>query len=329
MTKKLPKIELHCHLDGSVRANTIIDIAKKEKIELPSYEEKEIKNLVQVPEDCTSLNEYLTKFDLSNKVMQSKESLERITFELLEDAAKENIKYIEVRFAPILHIQKGLSVKEIIQSVINGIKKAEKMYEIKGNVILSCLRHMSIEDSLLVVKEGSIFLNKGVVAIDLAGAEEEGFPRKFKPLIDEARKCGYRVTIHAGEAASGQNVIDAINLLGAERIGHGVRIQDMKEAYNLVKDKNVVLEMCPTSNIQTKAINDFNKYPLFDFYKDDINITFNTDNRTVSNIDLTNEIDLIFNNFEMDKEDYKAIYLNSVDATFADDETKKWLRSLI
>ena len=203
------------------------------------------------------------------------------------------------------------------------------MYEIKGNVILSCLRHMSMEDSLVVVEEGKTFLNKGVVAIDLAGAEVEGFAKEFKPVIDEARKYGYRVTIHAGEAASGQNVIDAINLLGAERIGHGVRIQDMKEAYDLVKDKNVVLEMCPTSNVQTKAINDFNKYPLFDFYKDDIKITLNTDNRTVSNIDLTNEIDLIFNNFEINKEDYKAIYLNTVDATFADDETKKWLRSLV
>jgi adenosine deaminase len=329
MTKNLPKIELHCHLDGSVRASTIIDIAKRENIELPSYEEKEIKNLVEVPSDCTSLNEYLTKFYLPNKVMQSKESLERITFELLEDAAKENVKYIEVRFAPLLHIQKGLSVKEIIESAICGIKKAEKMYEIKGNLILSCMRIMSVEDGLLVVKEGKEFLNKGVVGIDLCGPEVEGFAKEFKPVIDKARKYGYRVTIHAGEAASGQNVIDAINLLGAERIGHGVRIQDMKEAYDLVKDKKVVLEMCPTSNIQTKAINDFNKYPLFEFYKDDINVTFNTDNRTVSNIDLTNEIDLIFNNFEIDENDYKAIYLNSVDATFADDKTKKWLRSLI
>lgn len=329
MTKDLPKIDLHCHLDGSVRPSTIIDIAKCENIELPSYEEKEIKKLLQAPSDSESLNEYLTKFELPNKVMQSKESLERIAFELLEDAAKENVKYIEIRFAPLLHTQKGLSIKEIIKSVICGIKKAESMYEIKGNIILICLKNMSMEDNLLVVKEGRRFLNKGVVGIDLAGPEEEGFSRKFKQLIDKARDYGYRITIHAGEAASGENVIDAITLLKAERIGHGVRIQGMKEACELVKYENVTLEMCPTSNIQTKAVEDFCKYPLYDFYKYGIKVTINTDNRTVSNVDLTHEINLIFCNFKLYKNDYKNIYLYAVGAAFTDRKTKKWLRSFI
>jgi adenosine deaminase len=261
--------------------------------------------------------------------MQSKESLERIAFELLEDAAKENVKYIEIRFAPLLHTQKGLSIKEIIKSVICGIKKAESMYEIKGNIILICLKNMSIEDNLLVVKEGRRFLTKGVVGIDLAGPEEEGFSRKFKSLIDEAREYGYRITIHAGEAASGENVIDAITLLKAERIGHGVRIQGMKEALELVKYENVTLEMCPTSNIQTKAVEDFCNYPLYDFYKYGIKVTINTDNRTVSNVDLTHEINLIFCNFKLYKNDYKKIYLYAVDAAFTDRKTKKWLRSFI
>ncbi|MGL4912846.1 MAG: adenosine deaminase [Romboutsia sp.] len=329
MTKNLPKIELHCHLDGSVRSNTIIDIAKNEKMEIPTFDEKEIKKFVQVSSDCKSLNEYLKRFDLANKIMQSKDSLERVTFELLEDAASENVKYIEVRFAPQLHTQNGLEFKEIIQSAISGIKKAENMYDIKGNLILSCMRTMSVESGLLVIEEGQEFLNKGVVAIDLAGPEEEGFVMKFKPIIDKAKEYGYRVTIHAGEACSGQNVIDAINILGAERIGHGVRIRDMKDAYELVKEKSIILEMCPTSNIQTKAIDDFKTYPLVDFYKDDINVTLNTDNRTVSNIDLSNEIDLILSNFDVSNDDYKKIYLKSVDATFADEDTKKWLRNFI
>lgn len=329
MTKNLPKIELHCHLDGSVRPKTIIDIAKDEKIEIPTFDENEINKFAQVARDCKSLNEYLKRFALANKVMQSKESLERITFELLEDAANENVKYIEVRFAPQLHTQNGLKFKEIIQSVIDGIKKAEKLYDIKGNIILCCMRTMDIESGLVVIEDGKEFLNKGVVGVDLASAEEEGFATKFKPIIDKAREYGYRVTIHAGEACSGQNVIDAINILGAERIGHGVRISDMKDAYELVKEKNIVLEMCPTSNIQTKAIDDLKTYPLFDFHKDDINVTLNTDNRTVSNIDLTNEIDLMLNNFELNTNDYKDIYLKSVEAAFADEDTKKWLRDFI
>lgn len=327
--KYLPKIELHCHLDGSVRVETIIDIAKEENIELPSYKIEEIMKDVQVPYNCTSLGEYLKRFDLPNKVMQTKESLRRITFELLEDAAKENIKYMEIRFAPMLHTQKGLSIKEVIKSVLSGMDEACKKYDIKANLILGCLRFMSEDDAIVVVNEGKEFLDKGVVAIDLCGPELEGFAIEYKKSIELARSYGYRVTIHAGEAASGKNVIDAINLLGAERIGHGVMIKDMKEAYDLVKSKKVTLEMCPTSNLQTKAIESINDYPFYDFYKDELSVTLSTDNRTVSNIDLTNELSLIKDNFNMSEEDYKKIYLNTVNATFAKESIKNWLKSLI
>lgn len=329
MINKLPKIELHCHLDGSVRVDTIIDIAKKEGIKLDSYKRCDIEKLIQVPNDCTSLNEYLKRFDLPNKVMQSSENIKRITFELLEDAQKENIKYIEIRFAPLLHLQKGLSIEEVIQSAIDGINQAQRIYDIKGNIILSCMRNMSEDDAILLIEKGRKFLNKGVVAIDLAGPEEEGFANKYKRAIELARSYGYNITIHAGEAASAQNVIDAINILKAQRIGHGVRIKDMKDAYDLVKKTGVVLEMCPTSNIQTKAIESLNKYPLYDFYKDGIKLSINTDNRTVSNIDLSNEIKVISDEFNMSKEKYKDIYLNTIDAIFADESTKKWLRRLI
>ena len=329
MINKLPKIELHCHLDGSVRVDTIIDIAKKEGIKLDSYKRCDIEKLVQVPNDCTSLNEYLKRFDLPNKVMQSSENIKRITFELLEDAQKENIKYIEIRFAPLLHLQKGLSIEEVIQSAIDGINQAQRIYDIKGNIILSCMRNMSEDDAILLIEKGRKFLNKGVVAIDLAGPEEEGFANKYKRAIELARSYGYNITIHAGEAASAQNVIDAINILKAQRIGHGVRIKDMKDAYDLVKKTGVVLEMCPTSNIQTKAIECLNKYPLYDFYKDGIKLSINTDNRTVSNIDLSNEIKVISDEFNMSKEKYKDIYLNTIDAIFADESTKNWLRRLI
>ena len=327
--RNLPKIELHCHLDGSVRVETMLDIAKKENIDLTSYDINDVKKLVQVPLDCTSLNEYLEKFDLPNKVTQTKENIKRVTFELVEDVARENVKYIEIRFAPMLHMQKGLSIKEVIQSVLDGMNKACEIYDIKANLILGCMRNMTLEDALKVIKEGEEFIGKGVVAVDLCGPEEEGFVSKYKDAIDFARSLGYRITIHAGEAASGQNVIDAINILGAERIGHGVYIKDMKDAYDLVKSTNVTLEMCPTSNLHTKAVDKACNYPFFKFYKDGLSVTLNTDNRTVSNVDLTNEVSLIKDNFNMSDEDYKNIYLNTVNVTFADEDTKTWLRSLI
>lgn len=327
--KKLPKIELHCHLDGSVRPSTIIDLANKKNIEIPSKNIEEIKDMMVAPKDCKSLDEYLKRFELPGLIMQDKESLERIAFELMEDASKENIVYIEIRFAPLLHTNKGLTPKEVIESVIRGIRNAESIYDIKGNLILSCMRTMDVETSYEVIECGRAFLNNGVVAVDLCSSENEKFSEKFEAPISLARSYGYRVTIHAGETGIGENVYEAIKVLKAERIGHGIFIKDCKEAYNLVKEKNITLEMCPTSNLQTKAIKLIEDYPLNSFHKDGIRVSLNTDNRTVSNIDLTNEYNIIFNNFEMSENDYKQIYINSIEASFADEETKYKLRNYI
>lgn len=327
--KLLPKIELHCHLDGSVRPETILDIATKENIEIPTYDLNELKNLLEAPLDCKSLVEYLDRFNIPIKIMQSKESLKRITYELLEDAAKENVKYIEIRYAPVLHTEKGLTIEEVIESVLDGINQGEKDFNISANLILSCLRHRGANSAATVVEAGKKFLDKGVVAIDLCGAENEGFAKEFVDVINIAREYGYRVTIHAGETGIGVNVVDAIKLLHAERIGHGVAIENLKEAYELVKENNVTLEMCPTSNMQTKAVRSYEEHPLFKFYRDGIRVTFNTDNRTVSATNVTGECENIDKVVNMTYEDYKKIYNDSVDAAFATDKVKEYLKTLI
>lgn len=327
--ENLPKIELHCHLDGSVRPETIIDIAKEEGVSIPYYDIENIKKEVTAPAECTSLDEYLKRFEIPILVMQSKESLRRITFELLEDCAKENVKYIEVRFAPLLHVKKGLTLEDVIESVISGIRDAEEKYDIKGNVILSCMRFMTMDRAFEVVEAGRKYLFKGVVAIDLCGSEGEGFCEKFIEPIALARQYGYRVTIHAGETGIGKNVLEAVELLGAERIGHGVFIKDCIEAYKIVKDKAITLEMCPTSNIQTKAIDAFQNHPIYNFYNDGIRVSVNTDNRTVSDTNMTKECNILLREFNITFEEYKEIYLNSVDAAFAPNETKEGLRKYI
>lgn len=329
MCEKLPKIELHCHLDGSLRPETIIDIAKKENIQLPSYDVNEIRNAVIAPLDCKSLDEYLKRFSIPNLVMQSKENLKRITFELFEDAAKENVKYMEVRFAPLLHKAKGLELEEIIESVLEGIKAAEEKYEIKGNLILGSMKNMGVDAVFDIVEKGKKYLNKGVVAIDLCGSELEGFSKDFIEPIKLAKEYGYKITIHAGEAGVGKNVLEAIELLKADRIGHGVYIRDCKEAYDMVKNKGVILEMCPTSNVQTKAVNSYEEHPLGDYFRDGIKVCINTDNRTVSDTNMNKECNISFNKFKINEEDYKKIYLDTVEATFADENTKQWLKEFI
>lgn len=327
--KILPKIELHCHLDGSVRPETIIEIAKEEGASIPCYNIESIKDMLIAPMECTSLEEYLERFELPIAVMQSKKSLKRIAYELLEDAAKENVKYIEVRFAPLLHIKKGLTLDEIIESVLDGIKAAENSFDIKSNLILSCLRNMPVDTVFQVVEAGKKFLNKGVVAIDLCANEEAGFCERFVEPIALAKEYGYRVTIHAGETGVGENVLHAVKMLGAERIGHGVFIKNCPEAYSIVKNENITLEMCPTSNVQTKAVENLNNHPIYNFHKDEIKVTVNTDNRTVSNTNLTNEYYRLLENFNIAYEDYKELYINSIEASFADLETKIKLKNMI
>lgn len=324
----LPKIELHCHLDGSLRVETVIELAKKENIQLDSYDYDYVKNLLTVEEDCDSLDEYLKRFDLPNEVLQTKENLRRASYELLEDAARDNVKYIEVRFAPIFHIKKGLGLEEIIESVINGIRDAENKYDIKGNVIISCIRGLSLEHVYESIKAGEKYLGKGVVAIDLAASEKEDFAYEYIEAMKLAKEKGFRITIHAGETGFGKNVRDSINLLGAERIGHGVYIYNDEEAYKLVKDNGITLEMCPKSNIDTKAVNSYEDHPIYKYHKDNIKVNLSTDNRTVSNINLNEETSKLIETFKVNIDEYKEIYINSVNAAFCDDETKKMLLAI-
>lgn len=325
----LPKIELHCHLDGSLRVKTVLDIAEKENIELPTYNIKQLEEELKAPLECTSLVEYLNRFNIPIKIMQSRDSLKRVAYELMEDAAKDGVKYIEIRYAPVLHTEKGLTVEEVIESVLEGVKQGEKDFNIYGNLILSCLRHRGPQSAEIVIEAGKKYLGRGVVAVDLCGAENEGFAEPFVDCIAKARKSGYRITIHAGETGFGTNVIDAVELLGAERIGHGVAIKDMQEAYDLVKKKGIILEMCPTSNVQTKAANSYEDHPIMEFFRDGVKVSFNTDNRTVSGTTVTDECNYMNKSKSITMDEYRKIYMDSVEASFASEELKDKLRSLI
>ena len=323
----LPKIDLHCHLDGSVRPQTILDLAAEQGVSLPSTDIDVIRNLMVAPETCADLDEYIQRFELPLSVMQTASAIERISFELFEDAALENVKYLEVRFGPMLHLQQGLNLEQVIGSAVSGMRRAEAMYDIKGNYILSILRHMPADGFKAVLDAGKKYLNDGVVAFDLAGSELPGFSHKYIDHAQYGRELGYCVTIHAGEQGEGQNVDDAVNLLGAERIGHGIYIHNHSGAYQTVKHHAIALETCPSSNVQTKAVQALNEHPIADFYKDGIQITINTDNRTVSNTTMTDEVRKVFEQFNLSHNDYFAIYKVSVENAFASDEVKQHLLS--
>lgn len=325
--KQLPKIELHCHLDGSLRPETILALANLHNIPLPTNDLSELVPYLIAPDSCDSLVTYLKRFDIPVALMQWEDVLTQVTYELMEDAAAENVKYIEIRFAPEFHTAKGLSLETVIESVIKGLHKGEDAFDIKGNIIISHLRHEPASKMFELVEAGKKFIGKGVVAIDLAGCENENFAKEFVEPVAAARDLGYQVTIHAGETGYVSNVLDAINLLGATRIGHGVALLNNKEAEALVTSRNVTIECCPTSNLQTKAISDITNHPMQPFFNKGLATCINTDNRTVSNTTMTKEMELLADTFDWNENHFKAIYDNSIEGAFCSEDTKKWLRS--
>ena len=317
-----PKIELHCHLDGSVRPSTIHELlAGKMSLEA-------VEKALKAPVPCDSLDTYLTCFKYPIEVMQTPEVLERIAFEVMEDAANEKVKYMEIRFAPQLHREKGMAYSQIISAVLSGIKRAEKQYDIKGNVILSYLRNTPVAGILDVIHAGQPFLGRGVVALDLCGGENDLFSGRFREAFDMARAMGYQITIHAGETGILENVLEAVSLLGARRIGHGTALLQSSQAMALMAAEKVAIECCPTSNLQTKAVKDIQEHPIVPLLEKGVSVSINTDNRTVSDTNMTGEWQRVTKVFDFSEKTIKKITAQSIEASFASEAVKLWLKSL-
>ena len=324
--KHMPKIELHCHLDGSVRPETALEIGVRLGILSESTTLNQVRHLLMAPTDCDSLDTYLKTFDLPIAIMQTVDVIERIAFELFEDAAIESVRYLEVRFAPFLHNRQGLNLDQVIKAAISGMRRAEQKYPVKGNWILSHLRHHSAQSMLELVDAGFSYLGRGVVAMDLAGSEKKGYARDFVEPVAYAREKGYRVTMHAGETGYAENVRDAIALLGATRVGHGCAIVNDDLVADIVLRERVTIEACPTSNIQTRIVDKPANHPIKVFYEQGMVVMVNTDNRTVSNTDMTREFELLREHLNWDFAAFEKVYHNAIEGAFCDESTKKWLK---
>jgi adenosine deaminase len=314
--QNLPKAELHCHLDGSMRVETIMDLAKQQNVKLPKDNIKDLTNYLAVGMECKSLEEYLRPFAVTCSVLQTKESLIRATYELAEDCAAENICYLEIRFSPILHIDKGLKLTEVIDAVIEGKLKAEKKFDMKIGIIICGLRHTTPETSLTLAELAVAYKNRGVVGFDLAGAED-GFPAKdhkesFYLIINN----NINTTVHAGEAYGPESIHQAIHYISANRIGHGTRLREDGDLLNYVNDHRIPLEMCITSNVQTKAVDSFEHHPIKFYFDLGLRVTINTDNRLISKTTLTDEYVLAIEKFGFKANEIKYLILNGFKSAF-------------
>jgi len=313
---KLPKTDLHVHLDGSMRYNTILELAKEQGVKLPADNPETLKKIVSCTGATQSLDEYLRGFDITLSVLQEEAALRRAAYELAEDAWSENIKYMEVRYSPILHTKKGLRFAQISDAVIQGLKKAEKQFGIKSRVIICGMRNMDPTNSLRLAELAVAYKNKGVIGFDLAGSEYNNPAIIHKQAFDLALKNNLNLTIHAGEAYGPESIAQAIHNCGTHRIGHGTRLLEDGDLLSYVNDHRIPLEICIKSNYHTKAIDAIKNHPIVLYIDYGLRVTMNTDNRMISDTTMTDEFMLAMKELNLSYKEIKNIIINGFKSAF-------------
>ena len=314
--ESLPKADLHVHLDGSLRLQTIIELAEEDKVELPTRDPVELRRLMHLGENVGSLSEYLKGFDITLRVMQTESSLHRIAYELCEDAARENVRYMEVRYAPMLHTQRGLKLTSVIEAVLAGLKAAREKYGIESNVIVCGIRNVSPASSLEMAEIAVAYKGRGVVGFDLAGAEYDHPAKHHRAAFQLVRDNNINVTIHAGEAYGPESVAQAIHVCGAHRIGHGCRLREDGDLLHYVNDHRIPLECCPSSNVQTGAVRDLASHPLKLYFNLGLRVTVNTDNRLITDTSVSKELWLCHTHMGLSFRDIKSIVMAGFKSSF-------------
>nr|WP_296032898.1 adenosine deaminase [uncultured Dorea sp.] len=308
----LPKVELHCHLDGSL-SREFIERRLNRKVS---------QSELSVSDDCRSLNEYLEKFDLPGKCIMDEEGLSEAGYDVLKSMKQENVCYAEIRFAPLLSETEDMNCAKVIEALLAGLEKGKKDFGIEYGVITCAMRHHSEEENRRMIRTAREYLGYGVCAADLAGAEALYPMSEFMELFQETKKLGMPFTLHAGECGSVQNILDSVEA-GAGRIGHGIAMRGHREVQKELQRKGIGIEMCPVSNLQTKAVESTKDYPMREFLDNGLKVTVNTDNRTVSNTTLTKELAFIQKTYGITDEESCLMMKNAVDVAFADDAVKE------
>lgn len=324
--RSLPKVELHRHLEGSLRLSTMLDVARKHGMTIPANVVR-LSRLVQVQdEDNLTFDNFLSKFNTLRMFYRSPEVIERITHEAVEDAAKDNVRYLELRFTPVaLSRAERFPLENVIDWVVKAAKEAEKKHKVMVRLIASVNRHEAVE---LAEQVAWIAVEKGrenIVGLDLAGNEAQFPARPFLSLFKEARQSGLSVTIHAGEWSGAANVREAIEVFGAQRIGHGVRVLEDNFTTALARETGTAFEVCMTSNYQTGVVPALGAHPAPKMLDAGLNVTLNTDDPSISQITLGNEYRMAVQDLKIPLDTLKKRVVAAAAASFLPENDKNKL----
>ena len=319
--ESLPKMDLHCHLDGSIHPQRIRDYLTAQGEPIP----EDFDRRIAVEEDCPSLTDYLRCFALPLRWLQTREGLEQAVVDLLWDAKVEHTRYLEVRFAPTLHLEGGLTYAQVFQALANGVARGEAETGVCCRLIVCAMRHHTQEKNLAMLEAAKEFYPQLVCAADLAG-DENAFPTTCHlAFFRRAKELGIPFTIHSGETGKRENIRTALEL-GACRLGHGIAMGEDEALQEACRKAGVGIELCPTSNFQTKAARDWSTYPLKTYLKRGLKVCLNTDNRTVSCTDLNREYLRAMEEGGCSREDILTLLENACAISFAPEAVKAGFR---
>ncbi len=323
----LPLVDLHRHLDGNVRLETVLDLARQHGIRLPADTLEGLRPHAQISAPVPGLPAFLEKFDLLKEIFVDTAAIERITYENLEDALREQLDYVELRFSPaFIGERHGIPTAEVTAAVCRALDRARGRVPVLANLIVIMSRDMGEASCWEALESAVAHQRDGVVAIDLAG-NEGGFPGgRFRHHFERARAAGLRVTVHAGEGAGAESVHQAIEELGAERIGHAVRAADDPALLELIAERGIAIESCPTSNVQTSTVGSYADHPLPAFLRRGLLVTLGSDDPGISGIDLAHEYTIARDRLGLSAEELRRLQDNGVRAAFLSAEQQKLLR---
>jgi adenosine deaminase len=315
LLRLLPKAELHCHLDGSLRPATMIELGHEHGKPMPAPDADALRAFMRV-DDARHLEDYLERFAITLSVMQTESALERVAFELAEDAAADGVRYIEVRYAPVLNTREGLTLEQAVEAPLRGLARAERTHGIVGRVIVCSLRHMPLSTSQELAELAVAYRHHGVVGFDLAGGEVGNPARDHAPAFQYARSHDLPCTCHAGEGDDAGSVREAIHVCGAHRIGHATRLIEDTSLTDYCNDRRIPLEICLTSNVQTRAARSYATHPVREYFDRGLNVVLNTDNRLMSGTTLTDEYVHAAESLEFTFDELAEVALNGFESAF-------------
>jgi len=312
---RLPKAELHTHLDSSLRPETMIEMARAVGFDLPVREPAALRRFMRV-DDAANLEDYLKRFEYTIPLLQSAEAIERVSYEMVEDAARDGIRYLEVRYCPWLSRRQGLSMERALEAELAGLARGEREFGVIARVINCSLRHYDPAVSLEIARLSVAYRDRGVVAFDLAGGEAGRPAGAHRAAFDAAAEGRLGITVHAGEAAGAESIADAVDHCHADRIGHGTRLYEDPVLLKYVRDRRILLEINITSNVQTHAVPDASAHPVRQYFDGGIALTLCTDGWLMCGVTLSDEYWLAHTVLGFTREEIDQMILTGFEGSF-------------